>query len=132
MKGLKAILGFLGLVILLVAAWQNIPQVLEKDLTFKLDLYWVAWQTKPIPLYLILPICFLAGLALMWILDLGARLRLRRRIRLLEKELRSLRAEAGLPPMESSPAEGSSEMGVEGEEYEDRDGESSPSATGQS
>ncbi len=132
MKGLKAILGFLGLVILLVAAWQNIPQVLEKDLTFKLDLYWVAWQTKPIPLYLILPICFLAGLVLMWVLDVGARLRLRRRIRLLEKELRSLRTQEGLPPLEASTAEGPSDVESEGERDEDRDGDAFATETGQS
>jgi hypothetical protein len=79
----------------LVAAWQNIPPILEKSLTFQLDLHWAKWQTAPIPLYLIIPICFLAGFGLMWIIDLSSRMRLRRQVRVLEKELRGLRAQTG-------------------------------------
>jgi uncharacterized integral membrane protein len=95
MKGLKIILILLALVILLVAAWQNIPPILEKSLTFQLDLHWVKWQTEAIPLYLIMPVCFVVGFGLMWIIDLSARMRLRRRVRVLEKELRGLRPQTG-------------------------------------
>jgi uncharacterized integral membrane protein len=95
MKGLKIILTLVVLVILLVAAWQNIPPVLEKSITFQLDLHWIKWQTEPIPLYLIIPVCFLVGFGLMWIIDLSTRMRLRRQVRTLEKELRGLRAQTG-------------------------------------
>ena len=54
MKGLKILLILLVLVILMVAAWQNIPPILEKSITFQLDLHWAKWQTEPIPLYLII------------------------------------------------------------------------------
>jgi len=95
MKGLKILLTLFVLVILLVAAWQNIPPILEKSITFQLDLHWMKWQTEPIPLYLIIPVCFAAGFGLMWIIDLSARMRLRRQVRTLEKELRGLRAQTG-------------------------------------
>lgn len=95
MKGLKILLILLALVILLVAAWQNIPPILEKSITFQLDLHWAKWQTEPIPLYLIIPVCFLAGFGLMWIIDLSTRMRQRRQVRALEKELRGLRAQTG-------------------------------------
>ena len=96
MKGLKLIFTLLALLILLVAAWQNIPPILEKNVTLRLDLYWVKWQTNPIPLYLIIPTCFVVGFGLMWMIDLSTRMRLRRQVRILEKEVRSLRAQAGL------------------------------------
>jgi uncharacterized integral membrane protein len=95
MKGLKIIFTLFVLVILLVAAWQNIPPVLENSITFQLDLHWIKWQTEPIPLYLIIPVCFVVGFGLMWIIDLSTRMRLRRQVRTLEKELSSLRAETG-------------------------------------
>jgi len=95
MKGLKILLILFALVILLVAAWQNIPPILEKSITFKLDLHWAKWQTEPIPLYLIIPVCFMAGFGLMWIIDLSSRMRLRRQVRALEKELRGLRGQTG-------------------------------------
>ena len=104
MKGIKLILTLLALLILLVAAWQNIPPILEKNVTLRLDLYWVKWQTNPIPLYLIIPTCFVVGFGLMWLLDLSTRMRLRRQIRILEKEVRSVRSQAGLDsstPLES-------------------------------
>ena len=91
MKGLKILLILFVLVILLVAAWQNIPPILEESITFQLDLHWAKWQTEPIPLYLIIPVCFVAGFGLMWIIDFYSRMRLRRQVRALEKELRGLR-----------------------------------------
>ena len=95
MKGIKFLLALLVLLVLLVAAWQNIPPILEKDITFRLNLHWIGWETKPIPLYLMMPIAFAAGFGLMWILDLSSRMRLRRRVRVLEKEVRALRAQTG-------------------------------------
>jgi uncharacterized membrane protein YciS (DUF1049 family) len=95
MKGVKILLILLVLVIIMVAAWQNIPPILEKSITFQLDLHWAKWQTEPIPLYLIIPVCFLAGFGLMWIIDLSTRMRQRRKVRALEKELRGLRAQTG-------------------------------------
>ena len=95
MKGLKILVILFALVIFLVAAWQNIPPVLDKSITLQLDLHWVKWQTEPIPLYLIIPVCFVAGFGLMWIMDLSSRMRLRRQVRTLEKELRGLRTQTG-------------------------------------
>jgi hypothetical protein len=95
MKGLKLILILIALSIFFAAAWQNIPPILEKSITFQLDLYWAKWQTDPIPLWLIMPVCFLVGFGLMWLIDLSARMRLRKQVRVLEKELRALRAQTG-------------------------------------
>ena len=95
MKGLKIILVLIALSILFAAAWQNIPPILEKSITFQLDLYLVKWQTEPIPLWLIMPVCFLVGFALMWFIDLSTRMRLRKRVRVLEKELKTLRVQTG-------------------------------------
>lgn len=95
MKGLKVIFALLAMLIVLVAAWQNIPPILENSITLRLNLHWIQWETDPIPLYLIVPICFLAGFGLMWILDFSTRMRLRREVRKLEKELRGLRVQTG-------------------------------------
>ena len=95
MKGFKLVFALLAMLILLVAAWQNIPPILEKSITLRLNLHWMQWETEPIPLYLIVPICFLAGFGLMWLLDFSTRMRLRREVRKLEKELRGLRAQTG-------------------------------------
>ncbi len=118
MKGIKLILTLLVLLILLVAAWQNIPPILEKDVTLRLNLYWVSWQTDPIPLYLIIPVCFVVGFGLMWILDLSTRMRLRRQVRILEKEVRSLRAQAGLDSSTSLEAYADEPFDDEGQSAE--------------
>jgi hypothetical protein len=102
-------------VILLIAAWQNIPPILEKSITFQLDLHWAKWQTDPIPLYLIIPVCFLAGFGLMWIMDLSSRMRLRRQIRTLEKELSGLRAQTGYDSSTSLESYSDGPLGEEDE-----------------
>ena len=89
MRFLKVLFIFLVLLLLFIAAWQNIPPILEKDITFRLDLYWWEWASRPIPIYLIVPLCFLAGVVLMGLFDLANTLRLRRKVRTLEKELRN-------------------------------------------
>lgn len=96
MKGLKLIFWFVVLVILLSLAWQNIPPLLETDITLGFSVWKVgAWQTEPIPLYAVILISFLVGVGLMWLLDLSTRMSLRRQVRALEKELGGLRAQTG-------------------------------------
>ncbi len=96
MKGLKLTLWIIVLLILLSMAWQNIPPLLDTDITLGYEIWRVgAWRSAPIPLYAVIIICFLAGLCLMWVLDLSTRMRLRRQVRTLEKELAGLRAQTG-------------------------------------
>ncbi len=94
MKGLKLILWVIGLLIMLSLAWQNIPPLLHTDITFGYRIWKIgAWETEPIPLYAVIILSFLAGLCLMWLIDLSARMRMRRKLRGLEKELRGLRSQ---------------------------------------
>ena len=87
MRMVKVIFLLFVFLILFIAVWQNIPSVLEKDIVFRLDLYWVRWESAPIPFYLITPLCFFAGIAIMGLFDIGTIFRLRRRVKRLEKEL---------------------------------------------
>ena len=121
MKGLKILLVLFALVVLLIAAWQNIPPILEKSITFQLDLHWAKWQTEPIPLYLIIPVCFVAGFGLMWIIDLSTRMRLRRQVRALEKELRGLRAQTGYDSSTSLDSYSDEPLEEEGEQGDSDD-----------
>ncbi len=96
MKGLKFTLWIIVLLILLSMAWQNIPPLIETDISLGYEVWKVgAWRTAPIPLYAVIVISFLAGLCLMWILDLSTRMGLRKQVRKLEKELNALRAQTG-------------------------------------
>ena len=102
MKGLKLIFWVIVLLILLSLAWQNIPPLIHTDITFGYRVWKIgAWETEPIPLYAVLILSFLAGLCLMWLIDLSVRMRMRRQIRGLEKELRSLRSQTGYDSSDS-------------------------------
>ena len=97
MKGVKLVLWFLVLIFLLSLAWQNIPPLIDTDITFGYRVWKLGtWTTEPIPLYAVIVISFLAGIAIMWMLDLSTRMRLRRQVRILEKEVRGLRTQAGV------------------------------------
>lgn len=90
MRFLKVLSVLVIVLVLFIAAWQNIPPILEKSITFRLDLYWVRWESAPIPIYLITPLCFFAGLILMGIVDIGTIFKLRRRVKKLEKQLAAI------------------------------------------
>ena len=87
MRFFKVLILFLLFLFLFIAAWQNIPPILEHSITFRLNLYWASWESKPIPIYLIIPLCFFSGLVIMGLVDLGTILRLRREVRRLNKAL---------------------------------------------
>ena len=96
MKGLKLTLWIIVLLILLSMAWQNIPPLIETDISLGYEVWKLgAWRSEPIPLYAVIMISFLVGLCLMWLLDLSTRMGLRKRVRILEKELTALRAQTG-------------------------------------
>ena len=96
MKGLKLTLWIIVLLILLSMAWQNIPPLIETDITLGYEVWnFGAWRTGPIPLYAVIIISFLVGLCLMWMIDLSTRMGLRKQVRKLEKELIALRAQTG-------------------------------------
>lgn len=116
MKGLKLALWFVVLVILLSMAWQNIPPLIETDITLGYKVWNLgAWSTEPIPLYAVIILSFLAGLCLMWMLDLSTRMSLRRRTRALEKELNALRAQTGYDASESMESYADEPFDEEGE-----------------
>ena len=96
MKGLKLTLWIIVLLILLSMAWQNIPPLIETNISLGYEVWKLgAWRSEPIPLYAVITLSFLAGLCLMWLLDLSTRMGLRKRVRTLEKELAALRAQTG-------------------------------------
>jgi uncharacterized integral membrane protein len=96
MKGLKLAFWTVVFLILLSLAWQNIPPLLETKITLGYEVWRVgAWRSEPIPLYAAILLAFFAGLGLMWLLDLSARMSLRRQVRNLRKEVNALRAQTG-------------------------------------
>ena len=96
MKGLKLTLWIIVLLILLSMAWQNIPPLIETEITLGYEVWNMgAWRTGPIPLYAVIVISLLAGLCLMWLLDLSTRMGLRKQVKTLQKELTALRAQTG-------------------------------------
>jgi len=110
MRFLKILFGFLVLLVFFIAAWQNIPPILEKDIGFRLNLYWWQWESRPVPFYLIVPLCFLVGVALMGLLDLATILRLRHKVRTLEKELRMFSPTGSYSDAEDADELGSSQL----------------------
>ena len=119
MKGLKLTLWIIVLLILLSMAWQNIPPLIETDISLGYEIWKVgAWRSEPIPLYAVIVIAFLAGLCLMWILDLSTRMGLRKRVRTLEKELTALRAQTGYDASTSLESYADEPFDQEGERAE--------------
>ena len=93
MKQLKMVVFALLLVLVVVAAYQNIEPIRGKYITLGLDLYVAQWETQPIPIGFLLPLCFVGGLLIMGLYDFGTTFRLRRQVRGLEKELRAYRGQ---------------------------------------
>jgi uncharacterized integral membrane protein len=119
MKGLKLTLWIIVLLVLLSMAWQNIPPLIETDITLGYEIWNIgAWRTGPIPLYAVIIISFLAGLGLMWVLDFSTRMGLRKQTRKLEKELTALRAQTGYDDSTSLDAYADEPLDDEGEPAE--------------
>jgi uncharacterized integral membrane protein len=122
MKGLKLVLWFVVLVILLSLAWQNIPPLLETKITLGYEVWKVgAWSTEPIPLYAVIILSFIAGLAIMWMLDLSTRMSLRKQLRNSQKELNALRAQTGYDSSTSLESYADEPFDEEGEAVESDD-----------
>ena len=90
MKGLKIILFCLVMVVVFIAVWQNIPRLLDQSIKFqfKIDYLDFSRESRPIPVIFVVPLAFVGGLFLMYLVNLGSMFRLRRRVKVLEKELR--------------------------------------------
>jgi uncharacterized integral membrane protein len=116
MKGLKLIFWIIALVILLSMAWQNIPPLIETDITLGYKMWLLGdWRSDPIPLGAVILFAFLVGLCLMWILDLSTRMSLRRQVRNLRKELNALRAQTGYDSSKSLESYADEPFDEEGE-----------------
>ena len=87
MKQLKMVVLVLLFVLLVVAGVQNIEPLTGKYVTLQFNLFVDQWETKPIPLGFVAPICFLAGVFLMGLIDLSTLFRLRREVKQLKKEV---------------------------------------------
>ena len=108
MKQVKVFVLFLVLVILVVAAYQNIEPIRGKAITLKLDLYFSKWETKPIPIAFIAPTCFLTGIFIMVLYNIGTTFGLRRQVKSLEnalKKTRSLESDLSDDAMEENEEE---------------------------
>ena len=84
MKGFKVLLLLTALTVIFVAIWQNVKPLLGLDVTFGLDLYWIKWETSPIPIIVLCPLAFFAGLALMYFVNMITILQLKKRVKSLE------------------------------------------------
>jgi uncharacterized integral membrane protein len=87
MKYLKWSVKFLLISVAVIAAYQNITPITGKTITLRLDLHVASWESAPIPLGFLIVGGFLAGLALTAVRFFVSELRLRGRVRRLEKEL---------------------------------------------
>lgn len=86
MKQMKMMVLVLLFVLLVVIGIQNIEPLTGKYVTLQLNLFFSKWETKPIPLGFVAPICFLAGVFLMGLIDFSTLFRLRREIKQLRRD----------------------------------------------
>ncbi len=105
MKQVKTIVMLLLIILAVTAAYQNISPIKGKTITLGLDLYVASWQTQPIPLGFVVVLCFVAGAFIMGLVDFPAMLRLRKRVKTLEKDL-SLYHPAGAVALSDSSDDG--------------------------
>jgi hypothetical protein len=101
MKYLKWFFKFLLISVAVIAAYQNITPITGKSITLRLDLHVASWESAPIPLGFLIAGGFLAGVALTALRFLVSELRLRGKVRRMEKELAVYRPAAS----QSLPAE---------------------------
>ena len=94
MRFFKVVLLCLVFLLVFILVWQNIRPILQQSITLSFSLEWLKanwhWETQPIPICLIIPFFFFVGMGIVGIVDIGAILRLRRRVRKLEKERASV------------------------------------------
>ncbi len=93
MKKFKFIVNTIIFLVLLILAFQNIEPILDNFVTLRANLFFVDWQSKPIPLGLILPLGFVAGILLMFFHNFFIDRRLKKEIKNLHKELKSYQNE---------------------------------------
>ena len=103
MKHIKAIFVILFLLLIVIVAAQNIPN-LEKPVVFKLNLWFFEYQTPNIPLGFVAVVAFMIGVLSMGFLGIVERFQMKKQIkalhgevRELDKELNSLRTTAVTP-----------------------------------
>jgi len=79
------------------------PRLLDQSIKFqfKIDYLDFSRESRPIPVIFVVPLAFVAGLILMYLVNLGSMFRLRRRVKSLEK---SLRVDPGLQTEDTSGA----------------------------
>jgi len=97
------------------AAYQNITPIKGKSITLGLDLFVAKWQTHPIPLGFVIVMCFVGGALIMALVDIPMLFRLRKRVRVLDKELAAYR-----PAGSSYLSEGSGQSSEEPQDDPER------------
>lgn len=97
MKHVKAIVVILFLLLVVIVAVQNY-QALTTPISFKVNLLFLNYETSGLPVFLIAVITFLAGVVCIWLYGISERLRFKRQVKTLmkdvkdkEQELNSLR-----------------------------------------
>ncbi len=103
MKNIKAIFVILFLLLIIIVVAQNIPN-LKKSVVFKLNLWFYDYQTPTIPLGFVAVVAFLLGVISMGFLGIVERFQMKKKIKVLhkevtelDKELNSLRTTAVTP-----------------------------------
>ncbi len=115
MRTIKLVLSVILLVLVITAGVQNIEPLRGEHITLQLDLFFWKWQTAPIPLGFVAPICFLAGVLLMGAYDLVNTGRIKKQLKGAEKELGALRAQTGYDAPESMDSYADEPFDEEGE-----------------
>ena len=87
MKHIKALFVILFLMLVVIVVAENIPN-LEKAVVFKLNLWFVNYQRPEIPLGFVAVITFLIGILSMGFFGIVERFSLKKRIKMLQSELK--------------------------------------------
>ena len=103
-KILKVFVIICFIVLCIVLGIENIEPLKEQYITFRADLGFVAWETKPILLGALIPFSFVIGLMIMFLYSFGTVFGLKRQVKKLTKELNTLRVETGYGAESNLPA----------------------------
>lgn len=96
MRLLKILILFILVVFLIIAGIQNIAPLTDQSLTLGINLHFVNPWKITFPLGFVIPVCFVAGFFTMFLIDFFYVMGMKRKMKQLEKELKTYRPEGAL------------------------------------
>ena len=91
MRLLKILFVFIIVVFFIIAGIQNIAPLTDQTLTLGINLHFVNPWKITFPLGFVIPVCFVAGFFTMFLIDFFFVIGMKRRVKQLEKELKTYR-----------------------------------------